>query len=81
MNRHPVRWGNLLSAVLLGLVLLGWAVWDRRSLDADDLGVAVAGTLIVAGVIGVIATVRPARRRTAPLTEGHDDAEEAHPQH
>lgn len=56
MNVHPPRWGTFTVALLLALVLLGWARWEHDLLDSDEAGLAVAITLIVLGIVGIVAT-------------------------
>lgn len=56
MNAHPPRWGIFTVAIVLVLVLLGWAWWEHDLLDSQDAGLALAIILIVLGVIGIVAT-------------------------
>lgn len=56
MTPHPPRWGTFTVALVLGLVLLGWARWEHDLLDSQDAGLAVAIVLIVLGCLGIVAT-------------------------
>jgi len=67
MNPHPPRWGTFTLALLLALVLLGWAWWEQDLLDSEDAGLVLAIALIVLGVVGIAATAWRSRpRRTRP---------------
>jgi hypothetical protein len=71
MNPHPPRWGVLTVAVLLALVLLGWAWWEHDLLDSDEAGLAIAVVLIALGVVGIAATAwRSMPGRKASATPG-----------
>jgi hypothetical protein len=56
MNRHPFRWEALAFGLLFLAVVGTWAAWESGVLASDQLAYAPAGTLIVLGVAGIIAT-------------------------
>ncbi|TCI97783.1 hypothetical protein [Aeromicrobium sp. IC_218] len=56
MTPHPPRWGTFTVALVLALVLLGWARWEHDVLDSQDAGLAVAIVLIALGCLGIVAT-------------------------
>lgn len=69
MNRHPLRWENLVFGLLFWAIVGNWAVWKRDLLTPRELGLTVAALLIVLGVLGVAATLwqaRPARPTAVP---------------
>lgn len=70
MNIHPPRWGTFTVALLLALVLLGWARWEHDLLDSDQAGLAVAITLIVLGIVGIAATAWRSWPGRGPETTG-----------
>jgi hypothetical protein len=61
VNRHPLRWENL----IFGLVFLGavghWAVWRTDLLTTRELSLTASGVLIFLGVVGIAATLWKAR--------------------
>jgi uncharacterized membrane protein YqjE len=69
MNRHPFRWEGLAFGLFFLAVLGQWAVWEQDWLDPEDLGYLAAATLILLGVLGIVATVGNSRRpQEAPHT-------------
>lgn len=81
MRRHPIRW----SALIFGLIYLGviairlmsqFDVWPAEIADARIWGVAGAITLIVVGIIGIIATVMRDRNFQK---ENHDQTSDPQP--
>jgi uncharacterized membrane protein YqjE len=75
MNRHPLRWDNLIFGLLFLVCVGNWAVWKQDLLTSRELGLTASGVLIVLGVIGVIATLwrtRPARPTSTDTPEGID---------
>lgn len=76
MNVHPPRWGTFSVALVLALVLLGWARWEHDLLDSEDAGLAVAIVLIALGCIGIVATAWrswPGRTPDEPAPASEDD--------
>lgn len=79
MNRHPVRWGSVLSGLTFLVAAAAWAVLELDLVDLDGAGPVVAVALIVLGVVGIAATVVISRRPALPRTpsgerlEEHDD--------
>jgi len=78
MNRHPLRWENL----VFGLLFLGavghWAVRRTDLLTTRELSLTASGVLIALGVAGVAATLwksRPARASStsAPIPEAAEE--------
>lgn len=87
MSKHPPRWESLAFGVFFLAVVACWAVWSEDLLTPRQLSLTASGALIVLGVIGVGATLRPARRTpvtpAVPTTddpEGHDHGQAADPQ-
>lgn len=73
MTRHPLRWGSLVFGLAFATVVVVWAVAEQGLVTAEAAGAGVAVALIVAGVIGVVATIRVARPRTGSPHDQHDD--------
>ncbi|HJR89759.1 MAG TPA: hypothetical protein VJ782_06320 [Aeromicrobium sp.] len=72
MNRHPFRWEALAFGLLFLAVVGTWTAWKTGVLASDQLAYAPAGTLIVLGIAGIIATFsRPASKR--PVTTAGDE--------
>ena len=92
MNRHPFRWEALAFGLLFLAVAGTWTAWKTGILASDQLAYAPAGTLIVLGAAGIIASFASPRKsaESAPQTtdpetietveEVHDDVEETDPQ-
>jgi hypothetical protein len=93
MNRHPFRWEALAFGLLFLAVVGTWTAWKTGALASDQLAYAPAGTLIVLGVAGIIATFsRPSSKQPATTASDNnadsadeagevpDDVEETHPQ-
>jgi len=90
MNRHSFRWEALAFGLLFLAVVGTWTAWKTGVLESDQLAYAPAGTLIVLGVAGIIAsfaprkTAEPAGTPTAEVEtvteEVPDDVEETDPQ-
>ena len=79
MNRHPFRWEALAFGLLFLAVVGTWTAWKTGVLASDQLAYAPAGTLIVLGVAGIIATFsRPSSKQAAiAASDSHaDEAEE-----
>jgi hypothetical protein len=85
MTPHAPRWGTFTVALVLALVLLGWARWEHDLLDSQDAGLAVAIALIAVGCLGIAATAwrswpgRTIGARPAPVPES--DVPTAAPAH
>jgi hypothetical protein len=56
MKRHPFRWEALAFGLLFLAVVGTWTAWKTGLLAGDQLAYAPAGTLIVLGVAGIIAS-------------------------
>ncbi|AWB93306.1 hypothetical protein [Aeromicrobium chenweiae] len=83
MNRHPFRWEGLAFGLFFLAIVGNWAVWERDLLSTRELSLTASGVLILLGVIGIAATLRPTRPSQPtphPVPEGDHD-EEADPQH
>ena len=78
MNRHPFRWEALAFGLLFLAVVGTWTAWKTGVLDSDQLAYAPAGTLIVLGVAGIIASFASPRKTVEP-EEVPDDVEETDP--
>lgn len=78
MKRHPFRWEALAFGLLFLTVIGTWTAWKTGVLASDQLVYAPAGTLIVLGLAGIVATF--ATPRTNDTKEVPDDVEETHPQ-
>jgi len=79
MNRHPFRWEALAFGLLFLAVVGTWTAWKTGVLASDQLAYAPAGTLIVLGVAGIIASFASPRKPAEP-EEVPDDVEETDPQ-
>lgn len=79
MNRHPFRWEALAFGLLFLAVVGTWTAWKTGILASDQLAYAPAGTLIVLGVAGIIASFASPRKTVEP-GEVPDDVEETDPQ-
>ena len=75
MKRHPFRWEAMAFGLLFLAVVGTWTAWKTGILASDQLAYAPAGTLIVLGLAGIIATFSRPRVKTPAATS--DDA--AHP--
>ena len=83
MNRHPFRWQGLAFGAFFLAVAGNWAVWEQDLLSPDQFSFTLSAVLIVAGVVGVVATFVKPRHAPAPAqpeTHIHDDPEENHEQ-
>ena len=92
MNRHPFRWEALAFGMLFLAVVATWTAWKTGILASDQLAYAPAGTLIVLGAAGIIASFASPRKSTEPapdttdaesakaVEEVSDDVEETDPQ-
>jgi len=76
MNRHPFRWEALAFGLLFLAVVGTWTAWKTGVLASDQLAYAPAGTLIVLGIAGIIATFSTPRRKRLPGTASDDAADE-----
>jgi hypothetical protein len=75
MNRHPFRWEALAFGLLFLAVVGTWTAWKSGVLASDQLAYAPAGTLIVLGIAGIIATFsRPGGKQ--PTTTATDETDE-----
>ena len=72
MKRHSL---DVLSLVF-GLIFLGiaasWIVRHNWNLEMPDAGWYVAGALIVAGLFGIVSTLRPGRNQSQPPPPADD---------
>jgi hypothetical protein len=73
MNRHPFRWEALAFGLLFLAVVGTWTAWRTGALASDQLAYAPAGTLIVLGIAGIIATFSTPRRKQPQTPEEPDD--------
>jgi hypothetical protein len=73
MNRHPFRWEALAFGLLFLAVVGTWTAWRTGALASDQLAYAPAGTLIVLGIAGIIATFSTPRRKQPQTLEEPDD--------
>lgn len=93
MNRHPFRWEALAFGLLFLAVVGTWTAWKTGVLASDQLAYAPAGTLIVLGVAGIVASLATPRttaespstpvaevEQTVAEEEVLDDIEETDPQ-
>lgn len=78
MNRHPFRWEALAFGLLFLAVVGTWSAWKTGALASDQLAYAPAGTLIVLGIAGIIASFSTPRRKPpeAPSTDPVDGPQE-----
>jgi hypothetical protein len=80
MNRHPFRWEALAFGLLFLAVVGTWTAWKTGIVASDQLAYAPAGTLIVLGVAGIIASFSaPGRKQPQPpatTDDAHEDHEE-----
>lgn len=72
MNRHPFRWEALAFGLLFLAVVGTWTAWRTGILASDQLAYAPAGTLIVLGVAGIIASLGTPGPKQPEVT-AHDD--------
>ena len=82
MNRHPFRWEALAFGLLFLTVVGTWTAWRTGVLASDQLAYAPAGTLIVLGIAGIIATFSTPRRKhpqTPASTGNPDETDEERP--
>ncbi len=76
MNRHPFR-GEALAFGLLFLAVVGtWTAWKTGVLASDQLAYAPAGTLIVLGIAGIIASLSTPSRTQPEITTTRDSVVE-----
>ncbi|MCL3819779.1 hypothetical protein [Aeromicrobium wangtongii] len=82
MNRHPFCWQNLVFGLFFLAIVGSWAVRKTDLLTTRELSLTAAAVLILLGLIGVAATLRPRRPNNTPSqTEPEGEVhEEAHPQ-
>ena len=73
MNRHPFRWEALAFGLLFLAVVGTWTAWNTGVLASDQLAYAPAGTLIVLGVAGIIASFGSPGRKRPVTPAGPDD--------
>jgi len=76
MNRHSFRWESLAFGLLFLAVVGTWAAWKSGALDSDQLAYAPAGTLIVLGIAGIIASFSSPRRHQLQSQASADDTDE-----
>jgi hypothetical protein len=91
MKRHPFRWEAMAFGLLFLAVVGTWTAWKTGILASDQLAYAPAGTLIVLGAAGIIASFASPRKSIEPAPETDaetvetveevpDDVEETDPQ-
>lgn len=68
MKRHQTDTVSLVFAVIFTGVVVWWIVSRFTAFSPAGFGLMVAGTLIAAGVIGLVSAMRP-RRVTEPAAE------------
>lgn len=76
MNRHPFRWEALAFGLLFLAVVGTWTAWKTGVLASDQLAYAPAGTLIVLGIAGIIASFSTPNRKQPETTATSDRADE-----
>jgi hypothetical protein len=79
MNRHPFRWEALAFGLLFLAVVGTWAAWETGVLASDQLAYAPAGTLIVLGIAGMIATFSTPRRKLPQTPASTNESDEEDP--
>ena len=57
MNRHSFAWQNLAFGGLFLGIVINWVAHEQDAFTLEELSIAAPVTLIVLGVIGIIATV------------------------
>ncbi len=67
MNRHSFRWTGLAFGALFLSVAGNWAVWEGDLMTGREMGYVVSAVLIVAGLLGVLASFRRPRPAAAAL--------------
>ena len=77
MNRHPFRWEALAFGLLFLAAVGTWTAWKTGALAGDQLAYAPAGTLIVLGVAGIIATFSRSSSKQPATTASDDRIDEA----
>lgn len=75
MTRHPFRWEALAFGLLFLTVVGTWTAWKTGLLDGGQLVYAPAGTLIVLGAAGIIASLASPRKTVQPPTQNTADEE------
>ena len=76
MNRHPFRWEALAFGLLFLAVVGTWTAWQAGVLASDQLAYAPAGTLIVLGVAGIIASFSTPSHKQPEATDTVDEPKE-----
>ncbi len=76
MNRHPFRWEALAFGLLFLAVVGTWTAWKTGVLASDQLAYAPAGTLIVLGVAGIIASFSTPKRKLQETPASSDSSDE-----
>lgn len=82
MKRHPFSLESLAFGLFFLAVIGQWAVWRAEILSPDQLAYLAAGSLIVLGVIGILASLaKPKSSAHEPIQETEiPDDEEIDPQ-
>lgn len=75
MNRHSFRWEALAFGLLFLAVVGTWTAWKTGILASNQLAYAPAGTLIVLGVAGIIASLASPRKAAEPPSTPEAEAE------
>lgn len=78
MNRHPFRWEALAFGLLFLAVVGTWTAWKTGIVASDQLAYAPAGTLIVLGVAGIVASFSSPRRKQPDVSGGPGNVSETH---
>ena len=77
MNRHSFRWEALAFGLLFLAVVGTWTAWRTGLLASNQLAYAPAGTLIVLGIAGIIATFSKPRSKQPTTSAGNGGTDEA----
>ena len=77
MNRHPFRWEALAFGLLFLAVVGTWTAWKTGVLASEQLAYAPAGTLIVLGIAGIIASLSTPNRKQPKTPEETTDGDQA----
>ena len=77
MKRHPFRWEALAFGLLFLAVVGTWTAWKTGVLASDQLAYAPAGTLIVLGLAGIIASLSTPNRKQPETSEENTDGDQS----
>lgn len=78
MKRHPLDVLSLVFGLIFLLVAGSWIVRNSLRIELPDPGWYIAGALIVAGLFGIISTLRPRKgdkpAESEPITAAYEPA-------